>query len=164
MSVPLAGALVRCREMAGMCRVTFNLQKQTQQLQWSPSIAPTLGEQHFGHYIRVAFIEGLFCTQSVHLGPGSWPLYRGGLYSGVAVKRGSTVSVIGLVNWIFTVLEWSTLTSPVPPGLVPTHPPLWPTVSQWLVPHPVWCVWVWGVGVVWATDSLVASSWSAPPQ
>ncbi len=22
---------------------------------------------------------------------GSWPLYRGGLYSGVAVKRGSTV-------------------------------------------------------------------------
>ena len=32
-----------------------------------PSIVATLGEQHFGHYIGVAFIEGLFCTQSVHL-------------------------------------------------------------------------------------------------
>ncbi len=33
-------------------------------------IAATFGEQHFGRYIGVAFIEGLFCTQTVHLGPG----------------------------------------------------------------------------------------------
>ncbi len=45
----------------------------------------TLGEQHFGRYIGVAFIEGLFI---VHLGPVAV-----GLYSGVAVKRGSTVDM-----------------------------------------------------------------------
>ncbi len=39
-------------------------------IQWNPSIVATLGEQHFGRYIGVAFIEGLFCTQIVHLGPG----------------------------------------------------------------------------------------------
>ncbi len=62
-------------------------------LQWNPSIAATLnlGEQHFGRYIGVAFIEGLFCTQLFIWDLGSWPLYRGGLYSGVAIKRGSTV-------------------------------------------------------------------------
>ncbi len=62
-------------------------------LQWNPSIAATLGEQHFGRYIGVAFIEALFCTQTVHLGPGFLAViqYRGGLYSGVAVKRVSTV-------------------------------------------------------------------------
>ncbi len=44
-------------------------------IQWNPSIAATLGEQH------LAFIEGLFC---VHLRHGclplyhSWPLFRGG--------------------------------------------------------------------------------------
>ncbi len=48
------------------------------------SIAATLGEQHFGRYIGVAFIEVLFCTQIVHLGHGclaviqKWPLFRGG--------------------------------------------------------------------------------------
>ena len=53
-------------------------------LQRNPSIAATLGEQNFGHYTGVAFIEGLFCTQTVHLGPGFlaviqwWPLFRGG--------------------------------------------------------------------------------------
>ncbi len=53
-------------------------------LQWNPSIAATLGEQNFGRYIGVAFIEGLFCTQTVHMGPGflaviqRWPLFRGG--------------------------------------------------------------------------------------
>ncbi len=47
-------------------------------------IAATLGEQNVGRYIGVAFIEGLFCTQIVHLGPGflaviqRWPLLRGG--------------------------------------------------------------------------------------
>ncbi len=39
-------------------------------LQWNPFIAATLGEQNFSRYIGVAFIEGLFCTQTVHLGPG----------------------------------------------------------------------------------------------
>ncbi len=39
----------------------------------------TLGER----YTEVAFIEGLFCTQTVHLGAGflaviqRWPLFRG---------------------------------------------------------------------------------------
>ncbi len=42
----------------------------------NPSIAATLGEQQFGHYIGVAFIEGLFCTQTVHLGPGCLAIYR----------------------------------------------------------------------------------------
>ncbi len=52
-------------------------------LQWNPSIAATLGEQDIGSYIGVAFIEGLFCTQTVHLGPRflaviqRWPLFRG---------------------------------------------------------------------------------------
>ncbi len=73
-------------------------------LQWNPSIAATLGEQKFGLYIGVAFIEGLFCTQSVHLGPGFlWPLYRGGLYSGVAVKRGSTVLRITVLWFLLFV-------------------------------------------------------------
>ncbi len=47
------------------------------------TVAATLGEQNFGRYIGVAFIEGLFCTQTVRLGPGllaevafiqGWPL------------------------------------------------------------------------------------------
>ena len=52
------------------------------------SIAATLGE-HFGRYNHrggLYFIEGLFCTQTVHLGPGryisqlafiqGWPLIK----------------------------------------------------------------------------------------
>ncbi len=39
-------------------------------IQWNPSIAATLEEHNFGRYIGVAFIEGLFYTQTVHLGPG----------------------------------------------------------------------------------------------
>ncbi len=63
-------------------------------LQWNPSIAATLGEHNFGLYIGVAFIEGLFCTQSVHLGPGrytevafiqGWPLRGVPLYRRVVV-------------------------------------------------------------------------------
>ncbi len=47
------------------------------------TVAATLGEQSFGCYIGMAFIEGLFCTQTVGLGPGflaevafiqGWPL------------------------------------------------------------------------------------------
>ncbi len=51
-----------------------------------PSIAATLGEQHFGRYIGVAFIEGLFCTTNCSF--GTWIPSR---YTEVAVKRGSTV-------------------------------------------------------------------------
>ncbi len=58
-------------------------------LQWNPSIAATLGEQNFGCYIGVAFIEGLFCTQTVRLIPGFLAVIQ--RWSGVAVKRGSTV-------------------------------------------------------------------------
>ncbi len=50
-------------QVKGMCEVSRHIR-------WNPSIALTLGEQHFGRYIGVAFIEGLFCTQTVHLGPG----------------------------------------------------------------------------------------------
>ncbi len=60
-------------------------------VQWNPSIAATHGEQHFGryNYREVTFIEGLFCTQTVHVGPGclavisqlafiqGWPLREG---------------------------------------------------------------------------------------
>ncbi len=63
-------------------------------IQWNPSIAATLGEQHFGRYIGVvAFIEGLFCTQTVHLGPGCLAVISqlAFIHAGVAVKRGSTV-------------------------------------------------------------------------
>ncbi len=63
-------------------------------IQWNPSIAATLGEQHFGRYIGVAFIEGLFCTNCSF---GTWVPGRYiavGLYSGVAVKRGSTVFLL----------------------------------------------------------------------
>ena len=36
-------------------------------LQWNPSITDTFGEQCFGLYTEVAFVERLFCTQT---GPG----------------------------------------------------------------------------------------------
>ncbi len=42
-------------------------------LKWNPSIAATLGEQKLMLAVIIigeAFIEGLFCTQIVHLGPG----------------------------------------------------------------------------------------------
>ena len=38
-------------------------------LQWNPSITDTFGEQSFGHYTEVAFVEGLFCIQTLYLGP-----------------------------------------------------------------------------------------------
>ncbi len=48
----------------------------------------------------MAFIEGLFCTRTVHLGPGClaviqrWALFR----AGVAVKRRSTVHILTANN------------------------------------------------------------------
>ena len=38
-------------------------------IQWNPSITDTFGELAFIH-AEVAFVERLFCTQTVHLGPG----------------------------------------------------------------------------------------------
>ena len=40
------------------------------EIQWNTSITDTFGEQCFGLYTKVAFVERLFCTQTVHLGPG----------------------------------------------------------------------------------------------
>ncbi len=40
------------------------------EIQWKRSIMDTFGEQCFGLYTEVAFVEGLFCSQTVHLGPG----------------------------------------------------------------------------------------------
>ncbi len=67
-------------------------------LQWNPSIAATLGEQHFGRYIVVAFIEGLLCRQTVHLGPGflaviqRWPLFRGSTVLLAKIQRCHCIS------------------------------------------------------------------------
>ena len=58
-------------------------------IQWKPSITDTFGEQCFGLHTEVAFVERLFCTRTVHLGPGC--LAAAGLYSEVVVNRGSTV-------------------------------------------------------------------------
>ncbi len=60
----------------------------------NPSITDTFGEQLcFGLYTEVAFVEGLFCTQTVHLGPGCLAviIIAVDLYSEVVVNRGSTV-------------------------------------------------------------------------
>ena len=65
----------------------------TIELQWNPSITDTFGEQCFGLYTEVAFVEGLFCTQTVHLGPGRY--IATGLYSEVVVNGGSTVLRLG---------------------------------------------------------------------
>ncbi len=66
--------------------------KQCSVIQWSPSIAATLGEQNVGRYIGVAFIEGLFFNTNCSFGtwvPGrytevafiqGWPLRGFPLY------------------------------------------------------------------------------------
>ncbi len=51
-------------------------------VQWNPSIAATLGEQYFGRYIGVAFIEGLFYTNCSF---GTW---IPGRYTEVAFIQG----------------------------------------------------------------------------
>ena len=38
-------------------------------IQWDPFITDTFGEHSFGRYTEVAFVEGLFCVQTLHLGP-----------------------------------------------------------------------------------------------
>ena len=41
----------------------------TMVIQWNPSITDTFGEHSFGRYTEVAIVEGLFCVQTLHLGP-----------------------------------------------------------------------------------------------
>ncbi len=55
-------------------------------LQWNPlyNYSGHPWEQNFGRYIGVAFIEGLFCTLIVHLGPG----FLHGHYTEVAFIQG----------------------------------------------------------------------------
>ncbi len=77
-------------------------------IQWNPSIAATLGEQHFGRYTGVDLLRGCFVHKLFIWDLGSWLLYRGGLYSGVAVKRGSTVMCnnIKTQNRVENLTEW----------------------------------------------------------
>ncbi len=44
-----------------------------------------------GLYTGMAFVERLFCTQTVHLGLGACRYIAAGLYSEVVVNRGSSV-------------------------------------------------------------------------
>ena len=60
--------------------------------QWNPSITDTFGEQCFGLYTEVAFVERLFCTQTGTWVPGRY--IAAGLYSEVVVNRGSTAHSI----------------------------------------------------------------------
>ncbi len=63
------------------------------QLQWNPSITGTFGEQCFGLYTEVAFVERL-CVLYTNCSFGTWVPGRyiaTGLYSEVVVKGGSTV-------------------------------------------------------------------------
>ncbi len=83
-----AGYLLLYRRSCGLVTLSYKV------IQWNSSIAATLGEQKFGRYnysgawplLRGCFVHKLFIWDL-----DSWPLYRGGLYSGVAVKRGSNV-------------------------------------------------------------------------
>ena len=45
------------------------------QVQWNPSITDTFGEQFFGLYTEVVFVERLFCTQLFIWDRGAWLLY-----------------------------------------------------------------------------------------
>ena len=43
--------------------------KEKSYIQWDPFITDTIGEHSFGRYTEVAVVEGLFCVQTLHLGP-----------------------------------------------------------------------------------------------
>ncbi len=62
---------------------------------WNPSIAATLGEQHFGRYIGVAFIAFFVVVHKLFiwdLGPDRYIAV--GLFSGVAVNEGFVSTVV----------------------------------------------------------------------
>ena len=62
-------------------------------IQWNPSITDTFGEQSFGRYTEVAFVDGVvLCTNSSFETRVPGRYIAVGLSSGVAVKRGSTVT------------------------------------------------------------------------
>ena len=53
-----------------MCNIGNNCEQvQDMILQWDPFITDTFGEHSFGRYTEMAFVEGLFCVQTLHLGP-----------------------------------------------------------------------------------------------
>ena len=77
---------VHCYNITVLCLLGLGVQ-------WNPSITDTFREQSFGRYTEVAFVEGLFCVQTLHLGPvylvvisqlavlQGWPLSGVPLYS-----------------------------------------------------------------------------------
>ncbi len=68
------------------------------EIQWNTSITDTFGEQCFGPYIEVAFVERLFLHKPFIWDLGAWPLYSNWpFYSEVVVNRGSTVILYCIV-------------------------------------------------------------------
>ncbi len=68
---------------------------------------------HFGNNIlalitEVAFVEGLFCTQTVHLGPGLYIVF---LQGWPLIKRDSTVHVVVLL-FLYSCIQYVTLHTP----------------------------------------------------
>ena len=61
-------------------------------VQWNPSVVATVGTKDFGHYRGVATNQGFYKYHFNAMGTKVSGHYReGGLSSGVAIKRGSTV-------------------------------------------------------------------------
>ena len=61
-------------------------------VQWNPYIADTIGELHVGHYRGPAVAEGFYKYYMNEIRTWAFARYIAyGRYSGVAVKRGSTV-------------------------------------------------------------------------
>ncbi len=78
-------------------------------LQWNPSITDIFGEQCFGLYTEVAFVERLFCSFGTWV-PGRY--IAAGLYSEVVVNRGSTVidsNPYALMTLLQALLEYLAL-------------------------------------------------------
>ncbi len=68
---------------------------------WNPSIVATLEEQNLAGW---PLLRGSFVHKLIIWDLGSWSLYRGGLYSGVAIKRGSTVIIrITDTSWSLSI-------------------------------------------------------------
>ena len=68
-------------------------------VQWNPSITDTFGEQSFGRYTEVAFVEGLFCVQTLHLGP----VYLA-VISQLAVLQGWPLRGVPLYNLLYNLV------------------------------------------------------------
>ena len=70
-------------------------------VQWNPSLAATLGEQHFGRYIGEAFIEGLFVYTNY-----SFRTWVPGRYIAVGLIQGWPIRGVPLYS-VQTRLLWS---------------------------------------------------------